>query len=137
MERACKECQNTGWCHAFKKCEIHGETLIAPKEMESMHLPITVAQRIAELAKADGHFVALAKAREIARTTEDMTRDKMLAFVFVDHSEAIFIDGKLFTIKLTFDIPGESGLPQGIEPPYLSPPTETEDRLLGNIRASV
>lgn len=103
-----------------------------------MKLPITIAQRIAELAKAQGDATALANARELARQTQDNTaRDDMIAFTFVDHSEAIFIAGKLFTIKLTFDIPGESRLPEGIEPPWLAPPTELEDafRTLPNFRS--
>lgn len=97
-----------------------------------MHLPVTIAQRIAELAKANGDAAALAKSRELARTTEDIPRDAMVAFGFVDHSEAIFIDGALFTIKLTFDIPGETKPPEGIEPPYLAPSTAAEDEFLGN-----
>lgn len=99
-----------------------------------MQLPITIAQRIAELAKSAGDDAALSKARELARHITDDAPRGYAAAEFVDHSEAIFIKGKLFTIKLHFDIPGESGLPGGIEPPYLAPPTEAEDRLLGNIR---
>jgi hypothetical protein len=95
-----------------------------------MQLPITIAQRIAELAKAAGNDAALTKARELARTTDNNERDQMAAFTFVDHSTAIFIDDALFTITLTFDIPGESQLPEGIEPPHLSPPTPEEEKFL-------
>lgn len=96
-----------------------------------MNLPVTIAQRIAELAKSAGDAVALVKARALARVTDDNEeRDSMVALSFVDHSEAIFIDGKLFTIKLHFDIPGESRLPEGIEPPFLSSPTPAEEQLL-------
>jgi hypothetical protein len=98
-----------------------------------MQLPITIAQRIAELARSAGDAAALAKARELARVIDDnQARDAMVAFSFVDHSEAIFIDGRLFTIKLTFDIPGESQLPEGIEPPFLSSPTTAEEQLLAS-----
>lgn len=132
MERACKKCQNTGWCHAMQKCRLTGETLIAKHQPEAkpMQLPVTIAQRIAELAKASGDDAALAKARELVRAANDVPRDRMYAAEFVDHSEAVFIDGKLFTIKLQFDIPGESRLPEGIEPPFYSSPTPAEDQLL-------
>jgi len=39
----------------------------------------------------------------------------------------------LFTIRLIFDIPGESRLPEGIEPPYLATPTAEENKMLGTI----
>jgi len=27
---ACPKCENTGWCHAQKKCELSGYTIAAP-----------------------------------------------------------------------------------------------------------
>lgn len=103
-----------------------------------MNLPMTIAQRIAELARSHhGETAALDAAKAFARSTEDNTaRDDMIAFQFVDHSEAVFIGGKLFTIKLTFDFPGESRRPEGIEPPWLSEPTPAEDAFIGNIRVA-
>lgn len=93
-------------------------------------LPPTIAHFIAALARANGDTVALAASERLARGTNHDPASECQAFTFVDHSEAVFFGGKLFTIKLTFDIPGESRLPAGIETPWLGTPTEAEDAAL-------
>jgi hypothetical protein len=98
--------------------------------MPTMKLPYTIAQHIAELSKSAGDAEALARAqhlsRKTSRTDDDITTE------FVDHSVAIFMAGKLFSIELHFDLPGESGKPEGIEPPFLAPPTPEEAAIIDN-----
>lgn len=99
------------------------------KQWPPLAFPFTLAQYIAEAARYHSDAYALAEARRLARRVDDNREAEQCACEFVDHSRVIFFTGKLFTVQLHFDIPGESGHDAGIEPPWLSPWNKAEEKI--------